>query len=134
MQQFAALKRDYNFGTTKITGASQLTWEGTLKSSPIGSDYLIKVSYKKNGVPEIFVLDPKNLELPKGKTKLMHVYDHEKQRLCLYYPKAKEWNSTKTIASTIIPWAIEWLYHYETWLITGEWTGGGIHAGSENKK
>lgn len=134
MQQMVALKRDYSFGTTKITQGNHLTWEGTLKSSPIGTDYLIKVSYKKNGVPQTFVVEPKNLKLPLGKTKLIHVYNHQKQRLCLYYPKAKEWNNTKTIASTIIPWAIEWLYHYETWLITGEWTGGGIHMESEDKK
>lgn len=133
MQQFAALKRDYSFGSMKITG-DQLTWEGILKSSPIGDEYLIKVLYKKNDVPKIFVLEPKNLKLPEGKTNLMHVYDHDKQRLCLYYPNAKEWNSTKTIASTIMPWTIEWLYHYEMWLITGDWTGGGIHHGDEKNK
>jgi len=30
-----------------------------------------------------------------------------------------------SIASTILPWASEWLFHYEIWRATGEWTGGG---------
>ncbi|WP_378106315.1 hypothetical protein [Chryseobacterium sp. sg2396] len=133
MQQYAALKRDYNYGDIKIIG-DRLIWEGKLKSSPIGDEYLIKISYKKNDVPKIFVLQPENLKLPEGKNRLMHVYDHEKQRLCLYYPDAKEWTNKKTIASTILPWAIEWLYHYEIWLITGNWTGGGIHPSDEKDK
>ena len=31
------------------------------------------------------------------------------------------------LADTIVPWAAEWLMHYELWLVTGEWTGGGDH-------
>ncbi|MDY0295864.1 MAG: hypothetical protein RB296_00975 [Acidobacteriota bacterium] len=34
------------------------------------------------------------------------------------------------IAKTIVPWASEWLIFYELWLATGEWLGGGIHAGT----
>lgn len=29
------------------------------------------------------------------------------------------------IADTIVPWASEWLLHYEYWLSTGTWHGGG---------
>ena len=29
------------------------------------------------------------------------------------------------IADTIVPWTCEWLIHYEIWLATGEWHGGG---------
>jgi hypothetical protein len=38
-----------------------------------------------------------------------------------------EFNSTCLSAVTIIPWTIEWLFFYETWLATGEWHGGGKH-------
>ena len=31
------------------------------------------------------------------------------------------------LAETILPWASEWLAHYEGWLYTGEWKGGGVH-------
>lgn len=130
-QQIVALKRDYSFGVTKMITYNHLVWEGKLKSSPLGDEYLIKVSYKKGEKPNIFVLEPKELKLPEGKSKLEHVYDSKRQKLCLYYPKAKEWNETKTLASTILPWAIEWLYHYELWLITSEWHGGGIHPGNK---
>jgi hypothetical protein len=30
-----------------------------------------------------------------------------------------------SIADTIVPWTAEWLVHYEIWLMTGEWYGGG---------
>lgn len=131
-QQFAALKRYYNFGETKITAPNTLSWQGNLRSSPLGDEYLIRVDYKKGENPNIFVLEPKVLKLPEGKNKLEHVFDQKKQRLCLFY--RKEWNDTKTLASTIFPWIIEWLYHYETWIITGDWLGGGIHVGDKNLK
>jgi len=133
-QQLHALKRDYGFGETRMSSYNQLVWVGKLKSSPLGDDYLVRVTYKKGDSPKIYVLEPKELKLPEGKNKLEHVYDHKNQKLCLYYPKAKEWNDTKTIASTIMPWAMEWLYHYEMWLITSEWTGGGIHPGGNKLK
>jgi hypothetical protein len=41
-------------------------------------------------------------------------------------PGSGEWTSKKCIAQTIIPWAIEWLFHYELWHLTGEWSGGGV--------
>ncbi|WP_185287411.1 hypothetical protein [Chryseobacterium lactis] len=126
-QQWIALKRHYDFGDIKFNG-KELIWTGKLKSSPLGDDYLVRMEYKTKGTPKVFVLEPKILNLPPKKNKLEHVYDHQKQRLCLYYPKLNEWNETKCIAYTIMPWAIEWLYHYEIWLITdGEWKGGGIH-------
>lgn len=51
--------------------------------------------------------------------------------LCLYY--GNDWEEHTPIAKTIIPWASEWLYHYEIWLFTGEWTGGGIHPGVKTR-
>lgn len=133
IQQYHALKRDFGFGEIQRIGYNQLIWKGTLKSSPIGDSYLVKITYHKGNVPKIYILDPPKLKLPKEKKRLEHVYDHGKQRLCLYYPKAKEWKETMTISSTILPWTIDWLYHYEIWLITGSWSGGGIHPGSNKK-
>ena len=65
--------------------------------------------------------------LADGAQRLPHVYDHVKQQLCLYYGPAREWTPDKMIADTIVPWASEWLLHYEFWLVTGIWHGGGIH-------
>ncbi|MFG1635413.1 hypothetical protein ACGFKX_11315 [Pseudonocardia alni] len=46
---------------------------------------------------------------------------------CLYY--GDEWNDTKLLASTILPWASEWLQFYELWHATGVWLGGGVPHG-----
>jgi hypothetical protein len=29
------------------------------------------------------------------------------------------------LATTVLLWAAEWLMHYELWLVTGQWHGGG---------
>lgn len=106
------------------------TWLGKLKSSPLGDTYKIKVVFEKKLSPAVYVVDPEKLKLAGGKTKLEHVYSQENQKLCLFYPDGSQWDDSKIIASTIIPWTIEWLYHYEIWLITGEWLGGGKHPNS----
>ena len=77
--------------------------------------------------PKVYVVSPKPLALADGAQRLPHVYDHVKQQLCLYYGPAREWTPDKMIADTIVPWASEWLLHYEFWLVTGIWHGGGIH-------
>ncbi len=131
-EQLASLMKDFGFGTAVITGPNRFKWEGWLKSSPIGDKYLIRLVYQIEKAPKIFVMEPSRLLLPSDQIKLKHVYNHEKQQLCLYYPKAEEWTSYQYISKTIIPWTIEWLYHYEIWLITGNWTGGGIeHTGGK---
>lgn len=131
--QLVGLKKDFGFGESKIIGGKTLQWVGILKSSPIGDEYKVKLTYELGKSPNVFVLEPEPLKLAVGKTKLPHVYDHKKQRLCLFYPDWKEWNSSKSIAQTVVIWAIEWLYHYELWLITGEWLGGGTVHGVSKK-
>ena len=39
-----------------------------------------------------------------------------------------EWAERMLIAEIIVPWISEWLLHYEIWLVTGEWHGGGMHV------
>jgi len=102
-----------------------LTWKGYLQPMDLGLKYLIKVIYQREKHPNVYVLDPKPLVLAQGETKLKHVYNTKRQHLCLYY--GKEWDETKLIAETIIPWTSEWLLHYEIWVATGTWHGGGIH-------
>ena len=104
-----------------------LVWKGYLQPTRLSPKYLIKVVYQREKHPNVYVLEPKPLILAEGKSKLEHVYDTAKQHLCIYYKKAKEWNETKFIAETIIPWTSEWLLHYEIWVTTGTWHGGGIH-------
>lgn len=102
-----------------------LVWKCTLTPSPLSNAYKIKMVYKLGSHPNIYVEEPK-LALAEGKTKLPHVYSTKKQWLCIYYRSGREWNSTMQIADTVIPWACEWLLHYEYWLATGKWHGKGI--------
>ena len=132
-EQYAGIKRYFPFGEIKKVSDKSLQWIGTLKSSPLGNEYKVKVVYEEGKLPNVYVLEPLPLPLADGKNFLPHVYDTKKQRLCLYYPDGKEWNKTKSIAQTIMIWAIEWLYHYEIWLVTGEWHGGGVEHGNSKK-
>lgn len=104
-----------------------LTWESTLTPSPLSDNYKIKVIYVRDKNPDIYVLSPK-LKLFPGESKLPHVYSSEKQWLCIYYRKTREWRSDMAISDTVLPWTCEWLLHYEFWLGNGKWRGGGTHG------
>lgn len=112
---------------------NELTWKHTITPSPLSDQYEIKISYIRGKNPNVYVVNPK-LTLYPGEDKLPHVYDTKKQWLCIYYRKASEWRSDMHIADTVIPWTSEWLLHYECWLATGIWNGGGIHHESEAEK
>lgn len=115
-------------GTKVLNQRDQLlTWTHTLTPSPLGDKYDIKLVYHITNSPKIYVTSPNPLVLATDKTRLPHCYDQKLQHLCLYYPDGTEWNKSMLLASTVIPWAYEWLFHYEIWLGTGEWTGGGVH-------
>lgn len=73
--------------------------------------------------PHVHVVAPELV--PRPGERLPHVYPGDE--LCLYQPKSREWDSSMVLAETIVPWAAEWLLHYEVWMATGEWTGGGEH-------
>jgi hypothetical protein len=105
----------------------ELVWKGYLQPSELSQKYLIKIVYRRERHPDVYVLEPKPLTLAEEKTSLEHVYDTKKQHICIYYKRAKEWDETKFIADIIVPWVSEWLLHYEYWVTTGSWHGGGIH-------
>jgi hypothetical protein len=120
--------RDY-FPEGKISrlGRHSISWEHTVKPSPISRAYRLRLTFSWDKGVKIFVIDPKPLELPAGKFKLPHVYSTPKQQLCLYYPVLREWDPGMYYVHTMIPWACEWLIHYELWLGNGgTWLGGGI--------
>lgn len=45
--------------------------------------------------------------------------------LCIFYPEHREWKHSMALATTIIPWTLRWLFHYEIWCETEVWIGGG---------
>lgn len=102
-------------------------WCDTITPSTYSNSYRVELTYNTGEHPKVIVKTP--LELANGETRLPHVYNHEKQHLCLYHKPSNEWTSNLLIADTIIPWTTEWLFFYEFWLANGDWYGGGIgHA------
>lgn len=108
-------------------GGNILVWKGYLKPTELSPSYLIKIVYQREKHPNVYVLEPRSLLLAEEKTKLEHVYDTSQQHLCIYRKSAKEWKKNKLLARTVVPWTSEWLLHYEYWVATGVWHGGGIH-------
>lgn len=92
--------------------------------------YKVLLEYKNlQRKPQLY-LDISDLKI-KNKADIPHKYGinevngKEYVNMCLYY--GKEWSYTMKISETIIPWAAEWIYFFEIWLITGKWCGGGKH-------
>lgn len=103
---------------------SKLICVGQIKPSPLSNTYEIELTYILNKQPIVNVLNP-TLERKVNGIKTPHLY--KDGSLCLYHPRFNEWDKSKKISQTIIPWASLWLYYYEVWLATGIWKGGGIH-------
>ena len=93
-----------------------LVWQSVVKPTAISLDYRVEISYRPGRHPCVVVLDP--LEGRPGEN-LPHVY--RDGSLCLY--EAGQWTADMYIARTIVPWASEWLVHYELWLASGIWYG-----------
>jgi hypothetical protein len=95
-----------------------------IQPSPASQTYRVRLLYRHGRRPRVTVTDPR-LTLHPDAHALPHVYPEDE--LCLYYPG--EWRHDMLLSATILPWTAEWLIHYELWLITGCWTGGGhTHA------
>lgn len=99
----------------------ELHWIGELKPTDLSATYTVSFQYADGDTtPEVQALDPA-LD-PGFATELPHVYT-DTGGLCLHL--RNQWDPSQPIATTIIPWASDWLLHYELWKATGEWTGGG---------
>lgn len=132
--QEGALKSYFPNSRILRDGESSIIWIGEVTPSALSATYTLKVECNNNKTPKVYVLNPKPLALAKGETDLPHVYSTIEQQLCLYYPKEKEWNPGMFYVHTLIPWACEWLCHYEIWVSTGTWHGGGIEHGPDSEK
>jgi hypothetical protein len=117
------LKKQFPDARSRVN-RNELLWIQDITPSPLSETYQVEIRHSLERSPRVVVLRPK-LIAPEDRS-LPHVYRGE--RLCLYYPGFGEWDSTMQIERTIVPWAAEWLLHYEIWLITGEWCGGGVHT------
>lgn len=101
--------------------SSELIWTGHLTPTELSDSYEVRVRYRVGDNPKLFVLEPV-LQKRDGK-RCDHMYADN--RPCLY--RRHDWDASMMLADTIVPWASEWLAHYEVWLATGDWTGRGEH-------
>ena len=130
--QEGTLKSTFPGCLVERTREEQLVWIHTLSPTPISATYRVLLIYQLTKGVKVFVKDP-TLKLAEGKLTLPHVYSTPLQRLCLYYPGFREWDTGMLYTRTIIPWASEWLFHYESWVVTGNWHGGGIDHDAEGQ-
>lgn len=125
LHQAGALRSYFPASIIMRKWEDELIWIGEITPTPLSELYKIKLHYKKGEFIKVFVIG-KKLKLAHGEKKLPHVYSTIKQQLCVYYPNNNEWHPGMFYVQSLIPWASEWLYHYEIWVGTGKWHGGGI--------
>jgi hypothetical protein len=102
----------------------QLACTVDLKPTPASRTYTVRLAYHHGTLPKVTVINPP-LTLHPDANELPHIYPGDE--LCLSYPG--QWRHDDLLAYTVLPWASEWLVHYELWLSTGCWSGGGhTHA------
>jgi hypothetical protein len=117
-QQAFALRARFP-GVHAALNARQLVWIGELQPTSLSRRYTVELTYARQRFPRVRVLD--EVEVRAGEKSLPHVYSDGS--LCLH--KDDEWSPQMFLADTILPWAAEWLAHYEIWFATGTWYGGG---------
>jgi hypothetical protein len=126
VQQLIGLQRSQicrGHGTVRL---GRLVWEFETRPTPLSRVYGVRMTYRQDATPHVLVVTPDLVDLAGGR-KLPHVYGQRPTRLCLYLPRAKEWNASMSVSETIMPWTILWLFYFEEWLVSGDWKGGGVH-------
>lgn len=132
--QVAAMKATWPILKLRHKSFEGAKWVGSLR--PQYQKYKISIDYRLFKPPIVKVLTPELIRLPDNEEgQLPHVYPPvEDPSLCLYDPKAVEWDDTMLLSQTIVPWTLDWLSCYELWLMTGRWTGGGRHPTYETEE
>ncbi len=128
MDQFYKLKRKFPSLEGEVY-KNKLRWVANLQPSSLSEKYKVQLEYSLEKSPLVFVKSPKIVR--RGEECIPHLYSDGS--LCLYLPRAQEWEKSMYLADTIVPWTAEWLFHYELWHATGEWLGGGVHLENTRK-
>ena len=109
-----------------------LTFEYVARPTPLSRDYSLRLTYRRGDPPHVRVLSPSVPDLADGHGPVPHLYERNHPvRLCLYLPRTREWGPERSLARTIVPWSVDWLFYFEIWLATGDWNGGGEHPTPE---
>lgn len=121
-----ALERSYPESVCELR-KNVLTWRASIVPTPLSRAYCVRIVYDGHSSPRVVVSGESLRGL--SRRDFPHKYDIDKKRscvrVCLFLPF--ELDYMKTFDETIVPWTAEWLLHYEIWLATGVWCGGGEH-------
>lgn len=124
--QLAALKGMFPFSTGSVEkGIVRWGCDGFQGSDSTGL-YRIEIEGKPGRKPAVWLsggsIDEESIE------GAPHNYGIDRDRLrvkvCL---DRGDWREDQLYARTYVPWAMEWIVHFEIWCATGQWTGGGVH-------
>jgi hypothetical protein len=112
----------------RFLGSSLEAWIGPLRG--FQQDYQVAViwNYGEGLPPLVHILEPKLKPRGGGSfTDIPHLIFNptspEDSALCLFDPELRQWTPAMLIADTTLPWASEWLHHYELWHYDGVWRG-----------
>lgn len=125
LQQLRLLQARYpgiRVWTKFVRGTQYLCYTLRTRPTSFSAPYTLLGAYGVGGRPVVWVLDP-GLEYRVVGEPIPHL--NPDASLCLYDPDGSEWNGSMPLASTTIPWALRWLFHYEHWRVFGEWLGDG---------
>lgn len=134
LEQRGALKSYFPDALFSAPSIHHLTFTHWVQPTALSIRYQVQLVHNRGESPKVYVLDPKPLALHPGRTSLPHVYSHADQRLCLYDPVEHEWTADMFHVHTTLPWTVEWLMHYEIWVGTGTWNGGGTNHTSDKSE
>lgn len=106
---------------------SQLRWDQVIRPHSLAHAYRCRLEHTLGDYPRVFCVDPKLSEIA-GARKLPHARSRtEPIELCLFMYRRECWNDTMKLADVVVPLTAYWLAHFEEWLFSGHWRGGGTH-------
>lgn len=106
--------------TRIVRGRRHLCFDLSMRPTAVSACYRVMFAYARDQRPSVWVLEPE-LVLEAHGEYTPHLY--QDGSLCLYDAAAGEWLPHLRLVDTIVPWALRWLFHYEHWLVFGEWLG-----------
>ena len=122
--------------TVRLVGGRELQFRFSISPSRFGRDYGCLLRMRPDSrAPDMLVMTP-DLRALAGGDPIPHVYRREGPgvKLCLWWPKRREWVPQHKLTQTYIPWTQEWLWYFEDWLQSREWAGGGVHPEPRRKR
>jgi len=126
-EQICGMKRLFNL-LEPVLYRNSVTWTGPIRPHTTALAYKIEIRYTLGSTPRTWVTSPTLSANRYGE--IPHLYADGS--LCLHLPS--EWNPRQLIAATVVPWISDWLVHYEIWLATENWEGGGVHPRRSRRK